>query len=71
MPTTCAACPVVYRLPPACRSLGCCFYELSAQKPAFNAFNLSGLVTKIKRGDMPRLPLDAPYSREWEGLLRL
>jgi serine/threonine protein kinase len=44
-------------------SLGCAFYELTAGRPAFNAFNLQGLVSKIRRGRAP--PLPAGYSADW------
>lgn len=51
------------------RSLGCVFYELTALKPAFNAFNIHGLVTKIRRHKMA--PLPAGYSSEWGDLITL
>lgn len=41
-------------------SLGVVLYELSAQKPPFTAFNIHGLIHKIKRAPMPALP---PVSR--------
>lgn len=51
------------------RSLGCAFYELTAQRPAFNAFNIHGLVTKIRRHRMA--PLPAGYSADWGALISL
>ncbi|KIY96566.1 NIMA (never in mitosis a)-related kinase, partial [Monoraphidium neglectum] len=50
-------------------SLGCALYELTAQRPAFNAFNIHGLVTKIRRHRMA--PLPPGYSAEWGGLVAL
>jgi hypothetical protein len=51
------------------RSLGCVFYELTAQRPAFNAFNITGLVTKIQRNKLP--PLPDTYSAAWRGIIAL
>lgn len=53
---------------PLCRSLGIVFYELSAMKPPFNAFNLAGLVQKIKRATLP--PIPSHYSAEWSTVLK-
>jgi hypothetical protein len=39
------------------------FYELSAQRPAFNAFNIHGLVAKIKKHKLAAIP--ESYSEEW------
>lgn len=50
------------------RSLGIVFYELSAQRPAFDAFNISGLVTKIKNSKLT--PMPSQYSEEWQELIR-
>jgi hypothetical protein len=45
------------------------FYELTAHRPAFNAFNIHGLVTKIRRHRMA--PLPGGYSAEWCDLIAL
>ena len=44
------------------------FYELSALRPAFNAFNLHGLVSKIKRNGVA--PLPNTYSEDWCNLVK-
>ncbi|PNH01571.1 Serine/threonine-protein kinase Nek4, partial [Tetrabaena socialis] len=49
-------------------SLGVVMYELTSLKPPFNAFNLSGLVAKIKRAALP--PIPAVYSADWSALLK-
>ena len=49
-------------------SLGCVFYELSTLKPPFNAFNLAGLIAKIKRAALP--PIGNGYSPEWAALIK-
>jgi NIMA (never in mitosis gene a)-related kinase len=46
------------------------FYELTAQRPPFNAFNIQGLVQKIKKSKLARLP-DAGYSGEWRDIINL
>lgn len=51
-----------------CRSLGCCFWELSSGKPAFQAFNLEGLEKKIIQGQVSALPKH--HTSEWVQLLR-
>ena len=43
-------------------------YELTTLKPPFNAFNLAGLVAKIKRAALP--PIPAGYSADWAGVLK-
>lgn len=45
------------------------FYELTARRPAFNAFNIHGLVTKIRGHKAP--PLPQGYSAEWGDLVML
>jgi hypothetical protein len=45
-------------------------YELTALKPPFSAFNLQGLVAKIKRAPPPPLPTGAPYSAAWAALVK-
>lgn len=52
-----------------CRSLGCVFYELTAQRPTFNAFNIHGLVSKIKKNKLT--PLPASYSQDWRDVVEL
>lgn len=52
-----------------CRSLGCVFYELTAQRPTFNAFNIHGLVSKIKKNKLA--PLPDSYSKEWRDVIEL
>ncbi|KAG2482829.1 hypothetical protein HYH03_018266 [Edaphochlamys debaryana] len=49
-------------------SLGVVMYELTTLKPPFNAFNLAGLVAKIKRAAPP--PIPSCYSADWGALLK-
>lgn len=49
-------------------SLGCVFYELTAKKPPFDAFNLRGLMSKIRDCTPP--PLPPTYSKGWERALK-
>lgn len=51
------------------RSLGCVFYELTARRPAFNAFDIHGLVAKIRR--QRAAPLPPGYSAEWADIIAL
>jgi hypothetical protein len=51
------------------RSLGCVFYELTAQRPTFNAFNIHGLVSKIKKNKLA--PLPSSYSADWKDAIEL
>lgn len=51
-----------------CRSLGCCLWELTSGRPAFQAFNFDGLVQKITKGQAGALPMQ--YSENWAALLR-
>jgi hypothetical protein len=50
------------------RSLGVVMYELTTLKPPFNAFNLAGLVAKIKRAALP--PIPPCYSADWTAILK-
>lgn len=49
-------------------SLGCVMYELTALRPAFTAFNIQGLVHKIKKSAVA--PLPTTYSAEWCTVIR-
>jgi NIMA (never in mitosis gene a)-related kinase len=51
------------------RSLGCVFYELTAQRPTFNAFNIHGLVSKIRKNKLAPLPDN--YSEAWKEVVHL
>jgi hypothetical protein len=51
--------------------LGCVFYELSYQRPPFNAFDISGLAKKIQEEAPPKPPGEAAphYGDNWRALL--
>jgi len=49
-------------------SLGCIAYEWSSLRPPFDAFNLTGLVTKIRRGPTPIPPTS--YSQDWTKIIK-
>ena len=49
-------------------ALGCCVYEMTTLKHAFNAKDMNSLVYKILRGKMPPMPLQ--YSNELTNLIR-
>lgn len=49
-------------------ALGCVFFELTALKPAFMAFDMRGLKAKIVAAKLPALPQE--YSSEWRSLVR-
>lgn len=55
-----------YAMPSDVWALGCVLYELCAMKVPFEAADLNGLVDRIVRGSVPRVP--STYSRELSDL---